>query len=44
VVTHEEEVAAHAWRTIRLRDGVIESSTRRPIEPPPRAAGGLSSS
>ena len=43
VVTHEEEVAAHAWRTIRLRDGVIESSTRRPSEPPPRAADGLSS-
>jgi putative ABC transport system ATP-binding protein len=28
VVTHEEEVAAHAHRIIRLRDGVIESDTR----------------
>ena len=29
MVTHEEEVAAHAKRVIRLRDGVIESDTRR---------------
>ena len=28
VVTHEEEVAAHAHRVIRLRDGVIESDMR----------------
>ncbi|WP_405207750.1 ABC transporter ATP-binding protein [Aquimarina sp. LLG6339-5] len=28
LVTHEEEVAAHAHRVIRLRDGVIESDTR----------------
>ena len=27
MVTHEEEVAAHAHRIIRLRDGVIESDT-----------------
>jgi putative ABC transport system ATP-binding protein len=27
MVTHEEEVAAHARRIIRLRDGVIESDT-----------------
>jgi putative ABC transport system ATP-binding protein len=27
MVTHEEEVAAHAKRVIRLRDGVIESDT-----------------
>ena len=27
MVTHEEEVAAHAKRIIRLRDGVIESDT-----------------
>lgn len=28
MVTHEEEVAAHAKRVIRLRDGVIESDIR----------------
>jgi putative ABC transport system ATP-binding protein len=28
VVTHEEEVAEHAHRVIRLRDGVIESDIR----------------
>ncbi|WP_296384749.1 ABC transporter ATP-binding protein [Winogradskyella sp.] len=27
MVTHEEEVAAHAKRVIRLRDGIIESDT-----------------
>ncbi|MEK7349108.1 MAG: ABC transporter ATP-binding protein [Candidatus Eisenbacteria bacterium] len=25
LVTHEEYIAAHAWRTVRLRDGLIES-------------------
>jgi putative ABC transport system ATP-binding protein len=29
VVTHEEEVAAHAKRIIRLRDGRVEKDTRR---------------
>lgn len=29
VVTHEEEIAAHAQRIIRLRDGMIESDTRK---------------
>ncbi|HJS74615.1 MAG TPA: ABC transporter ATP-binding protein, partial [Vicinamibacteria bacterium] len=29
VVTHEEDVAAHAKRIIRLRDGRIEKDTRR---------------
>ena len=29
VVTHEEEIAAHAQRVIRLRDGMIESDTRK---------------
>lgn len=29
MVTHEEEIAAHAQRIIRLRDGVIESDTRK---------------
>lgn len=28
LVTHEEEIAEHAHRVIRLRDGVIESDTR----------------
>ncbi len=28
MVTHEEEIAAHAHRVIRLRDGIIESDTR----------------
>src|SRR5690606_14837557 len=28
VVTHEEEIARHARRIIRLRDGVIESDVR----------------
>ena len=27
MVTHEEEVAAHAHRIIRLRDGIVESDT-----------------
>lgn len=29
VVTHEEEIAAHAQRVIRLRDGMIESDTKK---------------
>ena len=29
VVTHEEEIAAHAQRIIRLRDGMVESDTRK---------------
>ena len=29
VVTHEEEIASHADRIIRLRDGMIESDTRK---------------
>ena len=36
VVTHEEDVAAHAKRVVRLRDGVIESDIRqagRKVEP-----------
>ncbi|MBR9915891.1 MAG: ABC transporter ATP-binding protein [Algicola sp.] len=28
MVTHEEDIAAHASRVIRLRDGIIESDTR----------------
>jgi len=29
LVTHEEEVAMHAHRVIRLRDGIIESDERQ---------------
>ncbi|MGB3590351.1 MAG: ABC transporter ATP-binding protein [Nonlabens sp.] len=28
LVTHEEDIAAHAHRVIRLRDGIVESDTR----------------
>jgi putative ABC transport system ATP-binding protein len=27
-VTHEDDIAAHAHRVVRLRDGLIESDTR----------------
>jgi len=44
LVTHEDEIAAHARRTIRLRDGLIESdltngARRRPpaVSPAPVA-------
>jgi putative ABC transport system ATP-binding protein len=30
LVTHEEDIAAHAHRIIRLRDGIIESDNRKP--------------
>jgi len=30
LVTHEEEIAEHAHRVIRLRDGMIESDVRQP--------------
>lgn len=38
VITHEEEVAAHAKRVLRMRDGLIVSDQRRvpPGAPPPR--------
>jgi putative ABC transport system ATP-binding protein len=42
VVTHEEEVAAHAKRVVRLRDGLIESDVRqvaRKVEPIAAASG-----
>jgi putative ABC transport system ATP-binding protein len=31
VVTHEVDVAAHAGRVVRLRDGRVESETRKPV-------------
>jgi putative ABC transport system ATP-binding protein len=34
VVTHEEDVARHARRILRIRDGRIESDERRGTEPP----------
>lgn len=33
LVTHEEEIAAYAHRVIRLRDGMIESDTRKESQP-----------
>ena len=36
VVTHEEDIARHARRIIRLRDGVIESDVR--VEEPTLAS------
>ena len=32
LVTHEEDIANHAHRVIRLRDGVIETDKRRVAE------------
>jgi putative ABC transport system ATP-binding protein len=39
LVTHEEYIAAHARRIIRLRDGRIESDERVTTPPPAPAAG-----
>jgi putative ABC transport system ATP-binding protein len=32
LVTHELDIAAHAHRTVVLRDGIIESDVRRTLE------------
>jgi putative ABC transport system ATP-binding protein len=42
VITHEEEVAAHAKRVLRMRDGLILIDDRRaPVAgPPPRLRAG----
>ncbi len=42
LVTHEEDIAKHAHRIIRLRDGVIESDNRKPNPQTPPAGGGFS--
>jgi putative ABC transport system ATP-binding protein len=43
VITHEADVAAHAKRVIRLRDGVILDDARHApaAGPPPTLAGRL---
>ncbi|MEV4258470.1 ATP-binding cassette domain-containing protein, partial [Spirillospora sp. NPDC049652] len=41
VITHEEEVAAHAKRVVRLVDGRVADDLRRvPADAPPPRAGG----
>jgi putative ABC transport system ATP-binding protein len=36
VITHEEDIAAYAKRTVRLRDGlIVEDKRRTPVEAPP---------
>jgi putative ABC transport system ATP-binding protein len=35
LVTHEEDIAKHAHRIIRLRDGVLESDKRREVAAAP---------
>lgn len=40
LVTHEEEVAQHAERIIRLRDGAVESDERNPNRISPVVEGG----
>ncbi|HEY6572227.1 MAG TPA: ATP-binding cassette domain-containing protein, partial [Candidatus Eisenbacteria bacterium] len=37
LVTHEEEIAEHAHRVVRLRDGLIESDKARVAAHGPRA-------
>jgi putative ABC transport system ATP-binding protein len=32
LVTHEEDIADHAHRIIRLRDGVVESDKMNPVK------------
>jgi putative ABC transport system ATP-binding protein len=41
VITHEEEVAEHAKRVLRMRDGRVRSDVRvaGPLGPPPRRLG-----
>jgi putative ABC transport system ATP-binding protein len=37
LVTHEEDIAHHAHRIIRLRDGLIETDTKKAHPSPPKA-------
>ena len=41
MITHEEEVAHHAKRVVRMRDGRIVADRRvaAPTDPPPRRSG-----
>ncbi|MGB8193544.1 MAG: macrolide ABC transporter ATP-binding protein, partial [Chitinophagaceae bacterium] len=34
LVTHEEDIANHAHRIVRLRDGLIESDRRKQVAEP----------
>ena len=38
LVTHEDMIASHAARTIRLHDGRIESDVASPVRNPPHGA------
>jgi putative ABC transport system ATP-binding protein len=38
LVTHEEDIARHARRIVRIRDGRIAGDERRAAEPRPAAA------
>jgi len=40
LVTHEQEMARHAQRVIRLRDGMIESDTKNGKSPAGTAVAG----
>jgi putative ABC transport system ATP-binding protein len=45
VITHEEEVAAHAKRVLRMRDGAIFTDERRtPVSAPPPRLGAYAAS
>jgi putative ABC transport system ATP-binding protein len=39
LVTHEEDIARHARRILRIRDGLIASDEQRAPAPPPQATG-----
>ncbi len=35
MITHEPEIAAHAKRTLHIRDGLLVDSSGKPLNPPP---------
>lgn len=39
MITHEPEIAAHARRTLHIRDGLLVGADGRPLEQRPRPAG-----